>query len=81
MEAIAQYCYGVFPHERAVELAQMLIEMAGGREDMMVCYSTTGSESIDAAIKYARAFTGRSKIISFFEAYHGSTYGASPFRR
>ena len=75
METIAQYCMVYFPMKEPVELAQVLIEMAG-REDMMVCYSTTGSESIDAAIKYARAFTGRSKIISFFEAYHGSTYGA-----
>ncbi len=28
------------------------------------------------AIKLARAYTGRSKIISFIRSYHGSTYGA-----
>ena len=27
-------------------------------------------------MKFARAYTGRSKIITFINAYHGSTYGS-----
>ena len=30
----------------------------------------------DGAIKLARSYTGRTKIISFVEGYYGSTYGA-----
>ena len=50
--------------------------MAHGDDDKKVLFSTTGSASIDGAIKLARAYTGRSKIISFYESYHGSTFGA-----
>jgi len=59
----------------AMDLAEKLISLTG-KKDMQVSFSTTGSESIDNAIKLARAYTGRTKIISFAEAYHGSTYGS-----
>lgn len=38
--------------------------------------ATGGTEAIEEAIKTARAFTGRSKIISFRESYHGHSLGA-----
>lgn len=41
------------------------------------CYFVnSGSEAVEAALKLARRFTGRSRIISFRNSYHGSTYGA-----
>lgn len=75
MKNITQYASAYFQMREPVILAEKLIELTG-KKDMQVAYSTTGSESIDCAIKVARAYTGRSKIISFTEAYHGSTYGA-----
>jgi len=39
-------------------------------------YSTSGTEANEAAIKIARLYTGRHKIISRYRSYHGST-GAS----
>ena len=39
-------------------------------------FANSGSEANDAAIKYARAYTKRQKIISFINAYHGTTYGS-----
>ena len=75
MEELAQYAMAYFSSEKPVELAEKLGELTG-ETDMQVAYATTGSASIDGAIKVARAYTGRSKLISFMESYHGSTYGA-----
>lgn len=75
MEELAQYAMAYFSSEKPVELAEKLGELTG-ETDMQVAYATTGSASIDGAIKAARAYTGRSKLISFMESYHGSTYGA-----
>jgi acetylornithine/LysW-gamma-L-lysine aminotransferase len=38
--------------------------------------SNSGAEAIEAAIKAARAFTGRSEIVSFQRGFHGRTLGA-----
>jgi taurine--2-oxoglutarate transaminase len=39
-------------------------------------FSTSGTEANEAAIKIARTFTGRYKLISRYASYHGSTAGA-----
>ena len=65
-----------FPCKEPVEYAEKLIKLYPGDDNKKVLFSTTGSESIDAAIKLAKAYTGRNKIISFNGAYHGSTFGA-----
>lgn len=75
MTELAQYTTAYFPGKNMVDLAEKVAGMTG-RTDMMVSYTCTGSASIDGAIKYARGYTGRPKIVSFSESYHGSTYGA-----
>ena len=59
-----------------VKLAQMLIDITPGDFHKKVCFGLSGSDAVDGAIKLARSFTGRPKIISFTGSYHGSTYGA-----
>lgn len=76
MDDITQYTIAYFTCEPPVSLAEKIIELAPGDNYKKVLYSTTGSESIDAAIKLAKGYTGRNKIISFNGAYHGSTYGS-----
>ena len=39
-------------------------------------FVNSGAESIEGALKLAKRYTGRSEIISFRGAYHGSTHGA-----
>ena len=39
-------------------------------------FVNSGSEAVEGALKLAKRFTGRSKIISFKNSYHGSTHGA-----
>lgn len=76
MEKIIQYTIAYFTTESPILLAEKIIDLSPGDNDKKVLYSTTGSESIDAAIKLSKAYTGRNKIISFKGAYHGSTYGS-----
>ena len=41
-----------------------------------VYFVNSGSEAIEGALKLAKRFTGRYKIVAFQNAYHGSTHGA-----
>lgn len=65
-----------FYTEPQVNLAKELVRITPGDFDKKVIFGFSGSDAIDSAIKIARAYTGRSKLISFVGAYHGSTYGA-----
>lgn len=62
--------------EPQVRLAEMLTQITPGDFGKKVCFGLSGSDGNDGAIKLARSYTGRTKIISFIGAYHGSTYGA-----
>ncbi|MBA1336054.1 MAG: Pyridoxal phosphate-dependent aminotransferase [Firmicutes bacterium] len=63
-------------HQPLVQLANKLIEITPGDFKKRVAFGLSGSDANDGMIKLARAYTGRSKIISFIQSYHGSTYGA-----
>jgi acetylornithine/succinyldiaminopimelate/putrescine aminotransferase len=41
-----------------------------------VYFVNSGSEAVEGALKLAKRYTGRSRIISFRNSYHGSTHGA-----
>jgi glutamate-1-semialdehyde 2,1-aminomutase len=56
--------------EPAIELAETIVEAAGG--DGLIKYASTGSEAVAHAIRLARAFTGRNKILKFEGGYHGT---------
>lgn len=56
-------------HEGEVLLAERLVSVVPCIE--MVRYNSTGSEAVAAAVRLARAFTGRSKIVRFAGHYHG----------
>lgn len=59
-----------------VKLAEKLVEITPGKFKKKVCFGLSGSDAVDGAIKLARSYTVRPKIISFTGSYHGSTYGA-----
>ena len=61
--------------ELAGELAAALCELAGGRLGKAF-FGSSGSEGIEAAIKFARAHTGRPGILCAAGGFHGLTCGA-----
>jgi len=61
--------------ELAGELAAKLCEQSGGR--LQKCFfCSSGSEGIEAVIKFARAYTGRAGMVYATGAFHGLTCGA-----
>lgn len=58
-----------------VRFQAKLAETSGGRYGMsyLVC---SGSESNEAALRFAKAYTGRQEVISFHGNYHGNTLGS-----
>lgn len=61
--------------ELAGELAAKLCARAGGRLSK-VFFCSSGSEGVEAAIKFARAHTGRTDLVYAAGAFHGLTCGA-----
>ena len=61
--------------EIAGELARRLCKLAGGNLQK-VYFGSSGSEGVEAAIKFARATTGRSGIVYAKHSFHGLTAGA-----
>ena len=61
--------------ELAGQLAGRLCRLAGGRL-AKVFFGSSGSEGVEAAIKFARAHTGRSGILGASGGFHGLTCGA-----
>jgi glutamate-1-semialdehyde 2,1-aminomutase len=58
------------PIEMEIELAEMVINMVPGVE--MVRFVNSGTEAVTAAIRLARAYSNRQKIIKFAGCYHGA---------
>ena len=59
----------------AGELAERLCARAGGRLSKAY-FASSGSEGVEAAIKFARAHTRRTGILAAEHAFHGLTCGA-----
>lgn len=66
--------YGEYIQTPQVLLAQKLSSLLPPLDS--VYFVNSGAEAIEGAIKLSRRATGRSKIFSFKDAYHGSTTGA-----
>ena len=56
-------------------LAETLCRLAGANYKYVV-FSNTGAETVEAGIKLARLRTGRRKVLSTFNSFHGKTYSA-----
>jgi acetylornithine/succinyldiaminopimelate/putrescine aminotransferase len=67
--------FGKFVIPAQVELGRKLAEVTpSGLEKTF--FTNSGAEAIEGALKLARKYTGRSKIVSFEMAFHGRTFGA-----
>src|SRR5579884_1138029 len=60
-----------FPYDTEAEVAEAVVESVPGVDLIRFC--TTGTEAVTAAIRLARAYTGRDKFVKFEGQYHGWT--------
>ncbi len=70
---------GDYYHESWVRLGEKLDEIAPFQEQAKSFMTNSGAESVEAAIKLARYYTGRQQFIGFFGGFHGRTMGALAF--
>ncbi|UXR77249.1 MULTISPECIES: aspartate aminotransferase family protein [unclassified Staphylococcus] len=75
-EKMVHYTPAYMHHEPLSKLAERLCQLSPGSFEKQVLFGLTGSDAVDGMIKFARGFTGRPYVISFTNAYHGSTYGS-----
>ena len=69
------YVYPGMATDARATLSRMLAEIAPGKLSKSF-FTLGGADAVENAIKLARSYTGRSKIISLYRSYHGATYGA-----
>lgn len=68
-------CPGIFPNDVRARLLELLVSIApAGLERAFLCNS--GTEAVEAALKFARHSTGRTNVVSAMRGYHGRTMGA-----
>lgn len=67
--------YGEFIQSPQVKLAKQLVDLLP-QNLTSVYFVNSGSEAVEGAIKLSKRFTGRTEVIAFKNAYHGSTQGA-----
>jgi predicted acetylornithine/succinylornithine family transaminase len=73
--ALHTMVYGKYVIPVQVDVARMLAELTPG-DLQTTFFCNSGCEGIEGALKTARKYTGRSRIISFQRAFHGRTFGA-----
>lgn len=67
--------YGEYVQSSVNKLAKLLTDNLPQHLNS-VYFCNSGAESIEGALKLAKRVTGRTEILSFKGAYHGSTHGA-----
>ncbi len=66
---------GYFPNDVRAQFLQKLVDvLPEGLERVFL--SNSGAEAVEAALKLARACTGRSKVVAATRGFHGRTLGA-----
>ena len=68
-----------FYHTRWVELGEKINEIAPFLDNAVSFMTNSGTESVEAAIKLARHYTGATEFIAFLGGFHGRTMGAVSF--
>jgi len=67
--------YGEYVQSAQVQFAKKICGLLPQKLNS-VYFVNSGSEAVEGALKLAKRYTGRTEIISFKNAYHGSTHGA-----
>ncbi len=65
--------FTIVPYEVYVTLAERLLALAPFRGPAKAAFFNAGTEAVENAVKFARAYTGRPAVIAFEGAFHGRT--------
>ena len=65
---------GFYNDQRAHLLAELIRIAPPGLERAFLCNS--GTEAVEAALKFARLTTGRTEVVAAMRGFHGRTFGA-----
>ena len=66
--------FETFPNDKRAELMEKITSLVDGLDRVFFCNS--GTEAVEAAIKFARISSGRKNIVAAMRAFHGRTYGS-----
>jgi 4-aminobutyrate aminotransferase / (S)-3-amino-2-methylpropionate transaminase / 5-aminovalerate transaminase len=72
LEHFSHTDFTIVPYEVYVRLAERLCELAP-IDNAKAAFFNAGTEAIENAIKFARAYTGRPAVIAFEGGFHGRT--------
>ena len=70
-ELFSHTAFQVMPYKPYIQLAERLNELAPGPSKKKTVFFTSGAEAVENSVKIARAYTGRTGVITFVGGYHG----------
>src|ERR671916_3266931 len=73
VERFTHTCFYVTEYEPYIELAERLNALVPGDFEKRSFFVNSGAEAVENSIKIARAYTGRSAVLAFENAFHGRT--------
>ena len=74
LEHFSHTDFTVVPYENYASLAERLLARLPISGPVKAAFFNAGTEAVENAVKFARAFTGRHAVIGFEGAFHGRTY-------
>jgi 4-aminobutyrate aminotransferase/(S)-3-amino-2-methylpropionate transaminase len=74
LERFSHTDFTVVPYEVYATLSERLLAHAPLGGPAKAAFFNAGTEAVENAVKFARAYTGRSAVIGFERAFHGRTY-------
>ncbi|PDG83218.1 acetylornithine transaminase [Listeria monocytogenes] len=77
-EAVQQQLTNIWHKSNLYECAlqDSVAELIADGKDRLVFFCNSGTEANEAALKLARKYTGKEKIITFEKSFHGRTFGS-----
>jgi 4-aminobutyrate aminotransferase/(S)-3-amino-2-methylpropionate transaminase len=73
LERFAHTDFTIIPYELYVELAERLVARAPFSGPAKAAFFNAGTEAVENAVKFARAYTKRPALIAFEGGFHGRT--------
>ena len=74
LERFSHTDFTVVPYEVYATLAERLLALTPFTGPAKAAFFNAGTEAVENAVKFARAYTGRQAVIGFEGAFHGRTY-------